>query len=824
MTNQYPRPAGFFSPFSVANRRPAPRLNTVLLACVVAFSSMAVSISAQAQATGGAAALSLQRQINLPTQPLGATLNALAREWGVAISVDAAQAMGKTAPAQQGTTTLGEALTKALAGSGLAAVPTGSAITVQPRAAEGAVLAAVTVTAQADRSGTTEGTGSYAATGPSTTATGLPLTLRETPQSVSVVTQQQIQDQNMQTLDDVADAATGITYSKLGTERSYFYSRGFAITDLQVDGMSTSVAESYSADAMSLNNMAIYDRVEIVRGANGLLQGSGNPSAVINMVRKRPTREFQFSGELSAGSWANYSTQLDVSGPLNNAGTLRGRAVVYANDANSFKTGAGTNNTLFYAIGEADLTASTMLTLGASVQKDDHKGYDWGGLNTKADGSFYDLPRSASLAGPWAHLNRDNATAFGDVTHRFDNNWTLTAAVNAVYSEASFLGSYPARVSGDTYRLVVADAEYTDKQLALNLKASGPFSLFGRQHELMVAASSREDEFSYPVYTANNTPTVNITDFDFWSIPAPNLNWAAGSNNRLKRTEKGFVLATRLHATDDLSVILGSRLSWSDYASKSAYVDATYDSGRQFIPYAGVVYNLSGQHALYASYTDIYSIQQYYGPSGLLAPVEGKNYEAGIKSTFFGGQLNTAVAAFQTDQVNLPVALTIAPSCGLSGAARCYSEGGKVRNRGFELEVSGAPMKGWNMAAGFTFSDPEYVAGPNTGKDYNGDVPRKVLKVSTDYQLPGGQWRVGGNIQSQSGMYYDGTTYRVEQGGYTLLNLQASFRYDKHFKVQLNVHNALDKSYYQTIPKSNNYGGLYVGAPRSATVTLRYDY
>lgn len=796
------------------------RAAPLALAAALAFAN--TPLYAQSTGTG---VLTTPLEFSIVEKPLAQALSDWALRSRVQMIVQPALVAGKSAPAISGTLTPRQAVDRLLAGSGLVAIQEGNAVVIKiaQSTGEAPTLGSVTVTAQAERPGTTEGTGTYRAIGPSTTATGLPMTLRETPQSVSVVTHQQMQDRNMHSLDDVADVATGLTYSKLGTERSTFYSRGFPITDLQVDGVSTSVAESYSGDAMSLNNMAIYDRIEIVRGANGLLQGSGNPSAIINMVRKRPTREFQMSAELGAGSWADYRAQLDVSGPLNAAGTLRGRTVVFANDANSFKTGAGTDNKLLYAVGEADLSPSTLLTFGASVQKDNHRGYDWGGLNTKADGTFYDLPRSTSLAGPWAHLNRDNYTVFGDITHRFDNNWTLTGAINAVRSDTSFLSPYPARVSGDTYRLPISAAEYKDDQLAFNLKASGPFTLFGRQHELMLGASSRRDDFTYGIHTATNTPSVNITNFDFWSLPVPQLN-VAGTNYALVRREKGIVAATRLHATDDLSVILGSRISWSDYASNSPYTNASYDSGRQIIPYAGIVYKLNRQHSVYASYTDIYSLQQYYSQSGLLEPVKGKNYEAGIKSEFFDGQLNTALAIFQTDQLNLPVATSAASTCGLAGNSRCYTEGAKVRNRGIDIEVSGSPTPNWNVAAGFTFSDPEYVAGPNQGKDYNTTIPRKVVKISTDYKLPGGQWRVGGNVQLQSSMRFDGATYSIYQGGFALLNLNANYRYDRHLSVQFNVRNALDKHYYQTIPSNNNFGGLFVGTPRSFAVTLRYDY
>lgn len=158
----------------------------IVLACIVALAGMAGALPAHAQAGSGAAALTAQRQIDLPAQPLGNALNALARAWGVAISVDAALVTGKSAPAQQGAASLGDALARALAGSGLVALPTGAAITVQPRPQDGAALAAVTVTAQAERSAWTEGSDSYTVRA---AAVGGKMgeTLREVPRSISVL-------------------------------------------------------------------------------------------------------------------------------------------------------------------------------------------------------------------------------------------------------------------------------------------------------------------------------------------------------------------------------------------------------------------------------------------------------------------------------------------------------------------------------------------------------------------------------------------------------------------------------------------------------------
>lgn len=812
---------------------PVPKPLT--LAVRIAFAAtLALTLNPPAHAQTAPAAVV---KYDIPAAPLAEALTLYSQQAGVAIVMDASQLRGLRAPALQGSYAVEEGFAILLRGSGYSVArtavgyvlrPAGASATppataATPAAPADAMLGAVTVTAEAESDGRTEGSGRYTTNGPSRTATGLNMTLKETPQAVSIVTQQQMQDQHMRSLDDVADGATGLTYSKLGTERSYFYSRGNAVTDLQIDGMSTSLAESFSTDVLSLNNMAIYDRVEIVRGANGLLQGSGNPSAVINLVRKRPTREFQFSAEAGAASWADYTGQLDVSGSLNQSGSVRGRAVLYGNHANSYRNGAGTNNKLLYLIGEADLDPATTVSFGLTAQKDDHRGYDWGGLPIKADGSFYDLPRSTSLAGPWAHLNRNNYSIFGDLTHYFANGWTVSAAANGIRSKADYLASISTRVSGDTFLLSTSNTLYNDRQWSLNLKANGNFTLFGREHELIIGASNRKDNLYYPYYSATSTSTIDINDPNFWPIPQPAINYASNLNVSYRRSEKGLFAATRLHATDALSVILGTRLSWADYAVKTTYVNSRYDSGRQPVPYAGLVYQLTPQHSLYTSYTNIFSVQQSFGPNGLLDPLKGRNYEGGVKSTLFGG-LNTAVAAFQTDQVNLPVALDMPATCGAAGNSNCYTAGAKVRTRGVELEASGSPVTGLNLAAGYTYANPSYEEGPNSGKQYNTAIPRRVLKLSGDYTLPGGQWRVGGKLQSQSRMYYQYTGYKVSEGGYSVLDLHANYRYSRHLSVQLNIRNATDKHYYQTIPPTTYFRGLLYGAPRSFAATVRYDY
>lgn len=264
--------------------------------------------------------------------------------------------------------------------------------------------------------------------------------------------------------------------------------------------------------------------------------------------------------------------------------------------------------------------------------------------------------------------------------------------------------------------MTVSQADYDDTQFALDLYATGPFELFGRKHQLMLGANSRQDEFTAVIKSAVNNPTITITDFDYSALPSPILN-ALGSDYNYKRKERGLYGASRFSLTDDLSLILGTRVSWSDYEVASPYTNDRYRENGRLVPYAGLVLDLDKHHSWYASYTEIYKTQSYYGVGNtLLDPIEGDNYETGIKGEYFDGRLNTTLAIFQTNLENMPEALSVSPTCGVTGTSKCYEAGAKVRNRGFELEISGEPLENWNLSAGYTYSDPEYVAGSNKAR------------------------------------------------------------------------------------------------------------
>jgi outer membrane receptor for ferric coprogen and ferric-rhodotorulic acid len=237
---------------------------------------------------------------------------------------------------------------------------------------------------------------------PSTTATKMGLTIRETPQSISVVTRQQIDDLALTDLPQVLDRVPGITVGRNDSERFTFYSRGFEVENIQFDGVPNTV-DAASQYTTTLADSAVYDRVEVVKGATGLLTGAGYPSATLNLVRKRPTREFQASAEVSGGSWDRYRGVADVSAPLAAGGKLRARVVAAVQNAGSYVNHYSRDTRNVYGIVEGDLGPRTTLSAGVDYMTTRARGSSFGHIpcsTATARAPISTAPSTPPRAGP----------------------------------------------------------------------------------------------------------------------------------------------------------------------------------------------------------------------------------------------------------------------------------------------------------------------------------------------------------------------------------------------------------------------------------------
>lgn len=811
-----------------------PRQHLLSAALATAFGTVVTTWASGAAAQAPAPAAAQVFDVRLAAQPLAAALNELSRQTGAQVLAAGEVVAGVSAPTVSGRLTLQQALDALLASSGLVAVRNGpSQVTIQRApAASGNTLSAVTVQAAAD--GTTEGTGAYA-TRSTDVATRMGLALRETPQSVSVITRQQMDDQNLTTLNDVLRQTPGIVVDRLD-ERVKFTSRGFELSKM-VDGVPTLSFNSAAGEA-SLASTVIYDRVEVIRGAAGLLNGVGDPGGAINLVRKRPTTDFAGSISLGAGSWSRYNTEVDLGGKLNEAGTLRGRVVGSFTDGKSFIDDKKQREEVFYSIVEADIARDTTLAVGYERQKTAIKGANFGQAPLfYGDGTLTDLPRSFNSSAPWSRWDMTTDRLFLNLEHRAANGWKIKAEASYTENQRDRIGGdiwlWPGSVDRLTGETVIDRGNNPAKGInkALDVYATGPFDLLGRTHQASVGFNI--NRYNYWVYGSNSVPggtdqvPVNINQLRWTTQPAfvyPAFQFGE------EIEEKAIYGSTRLRPTDKLSVLLGGRMSWyknngwqgnvTDPLSAARTWGTPVKESRVFTPYAGIVYDLSKEYSVYASYTDIFQANTARDSgNNVLDPRRGKNLELGIKGEHLDGKLNTAFAIFETKEDNVPVvdegALPLPdgtiPSRAVKGA----------RSKGFEFTAAGELAPGWQILGGYTY----HAKRDADHKLLNTTYPRRLLRIATSYRLPGA-WNkltVGGSIAYQSGIHFDeyyglGT---VTQGGLTLIGLMARYEFSKQLSGSLNIENLSDKRYYTGL---GGYNGYTYGAPRNVWVKLNYKF
>jgi len=407
--------------------------------------------------------------------------------------------------------------------------------------------------------------GSYVVNDQLDTATGLGITLQETPQSVSVMTSQQIEDQDLRSLNDVINNAAGISSKAFDSSRDGFSARGFDVDNYQIDGIPVEY-EGGQAGGETKTDTALYERIEIVRGATGLLTGVGNPSASINLVRKRANSD-ELAGFVSASAsrWNTFNVTADVGNALNASGSVRGRAVAVYEEGDSYVDYLSDEKRVLYGVIDADLTPNTLLSVGASYQENEPIGSMWGGLPIFfSDGTRTDWPISASTGADWTHWSTEHKTLFANLTHHFDNGWQAKLNLNRTTSAADlellYLFGSPDPETGLGMGAFPAAYDNEREQDDFGLRVNGFYNVFGREHELVLGYSHSEQDFIYNSASAVETPDVG--NFLEWDGSYPKPEWTEKSRAEDYTTKQtGYYLATRLSIADPLKVIVGTRVA-----------------------------------------------------------------------------------------------------------------------------------------------------------------------------------------------------------------------------------------------------------------------
>lgn len=661
--------------------------------------------------------------------------------------------------------------------------------------------------------------------------TKMQMTQRDIPQSVSIVSQQRMEDQQLQTLGDVMDNTLGISKSQADSDRSSYFSRGFQIDNYMVDGIPTYFESRWNlGDALS--DTALFERIEVVRGANGLMTGTGNPSASINMIRKHATSR-EFTGNVSAeyGSWNKQRYVTDLQSPFTTDGNVRARIVAGYQNNDSWLDRYNNEKMFFSGIVDADLGDTTSLSAGYEYQRIDINSPTWGGLpRWNTDGSKNSYDRSRSTAPDWTYNDKDINKVFVSLKQRFADTWQTT--LNATHSEVKFdskmmyVDAYVNKADGTLigpygnygpgYDYVGGTGWNSGKRKvdAVDLFADGGYDLFGRQHNLMLGGSYSKQNNRYESSWANVFPN-EIGSFYTYNGNFPETNWNPQSLAQDDTTHmKSLYAATRISLADPLHLIVGARYTNWRIDTLTYSMEQNHTT-----PYAGLVYDINDNWSTYASYTSIFQPQNKRDSSGkYLSPITGNNYEVGLKSDWMNSRLTTTLAVFRIEQDNVAQSTGV-PIASSNGDTAFKAMDGTV-SKGVEFEVNGAITDNWQM----TFGATRYVADDNDGNAVNPNLPRTTVKLFTRYNLPAlPALTVGGGVNWQNRVYSDTVTpygtFRAEQGSYALVDLFTRYQVTKNFALQGNINNLFDKTY-----DTNVEGSIVYGEPRNVSLTASYQF
>ncbi len=764
-----------------------------------------------------------QENYTIQNKTLTEALEIISKKANIPYIAEESLLKGKKAPILENVNGIKNALSKILKNTNLEAIIKNGTIIIKKKVTKeeesSSSLGEVEVI---ERTGNnTEGINSYTITS-TNTATKLDLSLKDTPQSIVVVTNQELKDKNIQTFQDLTSSVVGFHSPTWDSDRIYISARGFEVDYYQLDGIPT----TYDGDATD-QNLIMYDRVEIVKGANGLASGAGNPAASINMIRKHAnSRKFEGEATLTAGSWNERSATIDLSIPLSQDGRVRSRIVAQKTNKESFRDFYSKKQDTFYGIIDADLSDQTKISFGASYIKSKIKGSSWGGLPVFFnDNSFTNFNNSTAFVPKWSSYDKKTTSIFSNFEHIFTNDIKINA--NYSYNEVmaspkmTNFGGYPDKGTGLGLNMSwgILNDKNKIKNQVLDLYSSIPFELGKQEHEIIIGAMYNNNKRSSSSFWEDNTvPAQSVYS---WNGNIQEPTYTLNSKNNMSAKESAVYVVGRFNLLDDLKLITGARISNYKFDSNGWGTPASYKIEKTITPYAGLVYNIDENHSAYVSYTNIFKPQQNKDINNkILDPKTGNNYEIGVKAEYLDKRLNTSLTYFIIQQNNVAEETgNIIPGTN----ENAYRSVDGVKSKGIELSVKGEITDNWNVDfALYNFSKKD-----QKGKELSTLTPKREMSLFSKYKLD--KLSFGGGISWQDDIHtnvtnYSGDEIKVTQEDFYLVNIMGKYDFTKDLSFQININNLFNKEYYSNITYGSYGGGYVFGDPRKISGQVNYKF
>jgi len=350
-----------------------------------------------------------------------------------------------------------------------------------------------------------------------------------------------------------------------------------------------------------------------------------------------------------------------------------------------------------------------------------------------------------------------------------------------------------------------------DEENNLDLYTSIPFELKKLDHEIITGISyNKSDTKEYDFVTDNVSSSIINPTINFNHINIVNPYLQLNTSPADKIVQKAYYIASRFSLMEYLKLIAGTRVSSWEYESDNGNSNRKF--GNEVIPYVGLIYDIDNNHSIYASYTTIFKPQSSRDADDkFLDPINGKNYESGIKGEYLDGHLNTYLSVFRIEQDG------VGESTGqINSNGNDISVAKKgVTSKGFEIGASGKITDDFNLDFGLA----NFEAKDANGEKFTTTNSRTTANVWAKYTIDDYRFGVGLNYKSK---FYSGSgTTQITQDAFITTDLMAGYKVNKSLDFQLNVNNLFDQTYYEGLSDANN---LLYGAPRSFTVGMKYSF
>ncbi len=565
--------------------------------------------------------------------------------------------------------------------------------------------------------------------------------LRDIPQSIQVVPEQVLDDQQAIRLQDAVRNVSGVVQGNtFGSGGDTFILRGFPQFTLLRNGFRD------NSENRSVRETANLESVEVLKGPASVLYGTLEPGGVINLVTKQPLSEPFYAAEVQVGNFNFIRPTIDFSGPLNSDRSLLYRLNVAYENGDYFRDYDQEIERFFI---------SPVVTWRISEQTDvtfefeyleDKRPFDRGLIAVGRE--VADIPFDRILGEPDDFSEREQFVASYRLEHRFSQNWTLRNAFQFLASDSTYVFTDTDEgLDEDTGELTraFADQEYTDRNYALQTNLIGKVATGPIQHTLLfgIDLSRGTQDLDNRRQFVDDVPTQNIFN-PVYGFVKPNRDQLPIRIDLGTTTEiLGLYVQDQIALTDNLKVLLGGRFDVVNINNTFRQAESgvvTFESEDEqhdeaFTPRVGIVFQPIEALSFYGSYSESFTPNSATAADGTLLEAErGEQYEVGVKGDFLDGRLSATLAAFDITKSNVATTDPDNPDFSIPI--------GEQRSRGIELNVAGEIRQGWNIIASYAYIDAE-ISEDNDGQEGNRlfNVPENTFSLWTTYEIQSGNWQ-----------------------------------------------------------------------------------